>query len=108
MDYKQHKILARSKKTGKFEEDSRVRSCLSVGSGVEAYLRLAYRPAVGAMPVPLQFFKPEQVTTVALRDVLPPRYQRAARSWDPKDFPKDAQLTLKVAQGGLSELPSQP
>lgn len=108
MDYKQHQILTRSKKTGKFEKDSRVDSCLIVGSAVEAYLRLSYRPAVGVMPLPLQFCKPCHLKSVDLRDVLPPEYERAVKSWPTKVSHKDAQLALDVLQDGLSKLMSPP
>ena len=106
MNYKEHAILVRSKHNGKFE--SRVECCRVVGAALEACLRLAYRPAVGAIPVPLQFLTPEHITAVALRDVLPPGYHAPVQTWTTQVFPEDAQLALTVLRDGLSKLVSPP
>ena len=106
MDYKRSKIVIRSK-NGCFENE-RVSSCSVVGSLVEASLRLAYRPRVGEMPVPLSLQRPAHFPVVALRDVLPPGYQRAASSIDVKVYPADAELALAVAKDGVSKLQRPP
>ena len=79
MDYRRQAILTRSK-SGKFER--RVDACQVVGAAVESSLKLAYRPQVGLLPVPLAFQQPVHIPRVSLRDVLPPGFTRAKASED--------------------------
>lgn len=105
MDYRRQAILTRSK-NGKFE--SRVSACQVVGAAVESSLKLAYRPRVGSLPVPLAFQQPVDIPTVSLKDVLPPGHTRAKASHDVQVFPRDAELALKVSKECVSKFQLPP
>ena len=108
MDYKTCRILVRSKRTGKFEDDSKVEACLVVGSVVETSLKLAYRPQLRTLPIPLIIQGPSCFPAVTIKDVLPPEYKRAVPSLSVTAHPSDATLGLKVVTESMTLLLQSP
>ena len=46
--------------------------------------------------------------TVLLKDVIPPGYTSAQRTWDVKVFPRDAELEIVIVKNALSSLMGAP
>ena len=70
MDYKHAQAQTRGS-TGRFDGGD-VGSCQAVGAAVEKALRLAHRPAVGSLPVPLVCQSTGMIPCVVLHDVRKP------------------------------------
>ena len=107
MDYKKNAIQVRNPKSKKFEGDV-VDSSLIIGAVVEASLKMAYRPLPPDIPTPISLQSASVHKTVLLKDVIPPGYTSAQRTWDVKVFPRDAELAIVIVKDALSSLMGAP
>jgi len=107
VDYKKTCILARTLKTGLFD-DNRLGSCHVIGVVVEASLKLAYRPAVGCLPCPVAMQTALMFASVTFHDVLLEGETHARDTLDVKVWPKDADRALAVVRALLSKVQSHP
>ena len=107
MDYKKNAIQVRNPKSKKFEGDV-VDSSLIIGAVVEASLKMAYRPLPTDISTPISLQSASVHKTVLLKDVIPPGYTSAQRTWDVKVFPRDAELAIVFVKDSLSSLMGAP
>jgi len=108
MDYTRHKIQACSPATKKFDGEYFVNSTLVVGALVEASMRLAYRPAIGTLQVPLVAQSPQTFTKVDLKNVIPPGASKAVKSFPVKAFRDDVDKALRILREGMGKLQEEP
>jgi hypothetical protein len=89
-------------------DGQRVDSCQVIGKGVEVCLKLAYRPAVGLIPVPLPLQTSSLVPSVHLHDIFVPGHSKASPSLLVKVFPSDAQKAIDISQDVVQKLMGPP
>ena len=106
LNYKAVVLLTRNKQ-GAFDGE-KVGSCQVVGKAVEVSLKLAYRPAIGVLPVPLRLQTSSLLPVVALHDIRLPGSQRASKSVDVKCFPSEAEKAIEINKAGLKKLMGPP
>ena len=108
MDYNSHVILARCRETGLFDPKCRVDSCRVIGTCVETSLKLAYRPQVGHMVIPLAVQSPLNLTTVVFKDVKLAREHRVMKRLAVLASPDDAASALRIVTESMKRLQGHP
>jgi len=106
-DYKSRRILARSLRTGAFDENC-VGSCHVIGVVAEASLKLAYRPKVGCLPCPVLLQSSEMFPSVDFHDVLLQGEATARTTLNVKVYATDADRALSLLRALLTKLQSYP
>ena len=101
-------IEARNHETGRFDSTCYVDSCRVIGAAVEASLKLAYRPQVGRMVVPLVLQSASNLTSVVFKDVELARERCVVKRVAVRAFPDDAAFALRVVTESMKRLQKHP
>lgn len=108
MDYRSHVIEARSRETGQFDANCRVDSCRVIGVAVEASLKMAYRPQVGRMVVPLVVQSAANLNSVVFKDVRLAGKPRLLKRLAVQVFPDDAAFAFRIVVESIKRLQNHP
>ena len=108
MDYRSHVIEARNHETRWFHSTYHVDCCRVIGAAVEASLKLAYRPQVGRMVVPLVVQSASNLTSVVFQDVELARERRVVKRVAVRAFPDDAAFALRIVTESMKRLQKHP
>ena len=107
MDYRSQVIEAHNHETGRFDSTGHVDCCRVIGAAVEASLKLAYRPQVGRMVVPL-VQSASNLTSVVFQDVNLARERRVVKRLLVQVFPDDAAFALRIVTESMKRLQKHP
>ena len=75
---------------------------------MEASLKLAYRPQVGRMVVPLVVQSASNLTSVVFKDVKLARERRVVKRLAAQVFPDDAAIALRIVTESMKRLQKHP
>ena len=101
IDYK--KVALQKRNLQKEFHGNRLWSAHVVGKAVELALRKSYRPAVGALPVPVHLMGSTDLEKVHMPDVLKPGNQNPS-TVPVEVYPDDAQLAISITKAILRDL----
>lgn len=104
LNYKRKKLTITSRRG---VERHAVNTCCVVGMAVEQSWKLAYKPQVGTVPIPLHCQAAADLATVHISDVIP-EGEHSARRVQLAVPTADATLALKVAKDVVAMLQGQP
>ena len=108
MDYRSQVIEAHNHETGRFDSTGHVDCCRVIGAAVEASMKLAYRPQVGRMVVPLVVQSASNLTSVVFKDVKLARERRVVKRLAVQVFPDDAAFALRIVTESMKRLQKHP
>lgn len=85
-----------------------ITTAVAVGKAVELSWRLSYRPAIGLLPIPVEFQTPKHLPHVTFSQVVTNNVGRPHASLDVKLFPQDAQKAIDIASAILAKFTQAP